>query len=109
MQGGEAVDVSFTSVAGHLMAIDVAENYKAWSSCDPIALFEAPIVKYVPENMQAIEKTLKQEARGSKYLILWLDCDREGENIAFEVIDVCKKINPRITILRAHFSAVIPQ
>ncbi len=39
-------------------------------------------------------------------LILWLDCDREGENIAFEVINVVKKANSKIKILRAHFSAL---
>lgn len=39
----------FTSVAGHMMAIDFPENYKQWQNHDPIVLFQAPIVKYVPE------------------------------------------------------------
>lgn len=40
--------------------------------------------------------------------MLWLDCDREGENIAFEVIQCCNESNPRLSIFRAHFSALIP-
>ena len=39
-------------------------------------------------------------------MILWLDCDREGEAIAYEVIEACSQGNSHLDILRAHFSAV---
>lgn len=40
--------------------------------------------------------------------MLWLDCDREGENIAFEVKSICEHVNSRLNIFRAKFSALIP-
>lgn len=59
--------------------------------------------------MEPLKRTLQREAHSCSKLILWLDCDREGENIAFEVVQVVKQIKPNIPFLRAHFSAVIPQ
>jgi len=59
--------------------------------------------------VEPIKRTLQKEAKKCQRLVLWLDCDREGENIAFEVIDVCKQSNSRIEIYRAHFSALIPR
>ena len=60
------------------------------------------------QRMKLIEKNLQSEAKRAQWLILWLDCDREGENIAFEVVDICRKANNRLQIFRAHFSALIP-
>jgi hypothetical protein len=56
-----------------------------------------------------LKAQLEQEARSSQQLILWLDCDREGEAISMEVAEVCKAVNPNIQIKRARFTALIPQ
>lgn len=37
---------------------------------------------------------------------MWTDCDREGEAIGFDVIDVVRKRTRNIEVLRAHFSAL---
>ena len=70
--------------------MDFEDRYRKWSSCDPAELFsEARVVTYVPEDKQDIKSNLEQAVRGCSDLILWLDCDREGEAIGFEVRDVC--------------------
>lgn len=38
-----------------------------------------------------------------------MDCDLEGENIAYEVIDISGTYNKRLDIFRAKFSALIPR
>ena len=37
-----------------------------------------------------LQRTLEREIRGCQVLVIWTDCDREGENIGFEVIQVCQ-------------------
>lgn len=103
---GRPCFMSFTSVTGHLMELDFDERFKKWHSCDPVQLYHAPVRKYVPEDKLDIRKTLENEARNSQWLILWLDCDREGENIAFEVMEVCTQANNNLNVWRARFSAL---
>ena len=40
--------------------------------------------------------------------MLWLDCDREGENIACDIRDLCVGVNRRLRVYRGRFSALIP-
>ncbi|KAL6551905.1 DNA topoisomerase 3-alpha [Orobanche gracilis] len=104
--GNQQFDMSFTSVTGHLMELDFVDRYRKWHSCDPVDLYHAPVKKYVPQDKSDIEKTLEEEARKCQWLILWLDCDREGENIAYEVVEVCTRVNHNLNIWRAHFSSL---
>ncbi len=98
-----------TSVSGHLMETDVEEHFRKWSSCDPFKLFDVPVQKTVKKEMTNIDSTLRKLARFARHLVLWLDCDREGENICFEVIERCRVGNPSLnSIHRAKFSSLIP-
>ncbi|GMH33038.1 hypothetical protein BSKO_00872 [Bryopsis sp. KO-2023] len=106
---GQPATMVFTSVTGHLMELDFGEAHRSWGSCAPADLFDAPVHQKVPEDKQDTERNLRTQARRCGMLALWLDCDREGENIAFEVVKVCLSENPNMTVLRARFSALIPR
>jgi DNA topoisomerase-3 len=45
---GQQCDMVFTSVAGHLMELEFAAQYKRWRGCSPLELYTAPVVKDVP-------------------------------------------------------------
>jgi DNA topoisomerase III len=101
---GQNTKFVFTSVSGHLLALEFNSAYKGWQSCNPEQLFEAPVIKYCPENFVKIKNTLEREIRTCNGLIIWTDCDREGENIGYEIIDVCQAVKRNISIHRAKFS-----
>jgi DNA topoisomerase-3 len=70
-----------TSVSGHLLSLEFIQQYKGWTSCSPEELFSAQVAKGCPENYELIKKSLEKEVRDCDKLIIWTDCDREGENI----------------------------
>lgn len=45
---------------------------------------------YLAHPSLLLQRTLEKEVKQCQLLIIWTDCDREGENIGFEIIDVCK-------------------
>ncbi|XP_060606708.1 DNA topoisomerase 3-alpha-like isoform X2 [Ruditapes philippinarum] len=102
-------NMMMTSVSGHLLGMDFIGQYRKWNSCSPASLFDIQVEKYCPENFTDIKRTLEREVRGAQFLVIWTDCDREGENIGFEVIQVCKAVKPNIQVYRAKFSEITPQ
>ncbi|XP_059835657.1 DNA topoisomerase 3-alpha [Hypanus sabinus] len=105
---GQNVAIVMTSVSGHLLEMEFKAPFQKWRSCNPVTLFEAEIEKYCPENYVDIKRTLEREVRKCQALILWTDCDREGENIGFEIVHVCKAVKPNLQVLRARFSEITP-
>jgi DNA topoisomerase-3 len=104
---GNPAFMKITSVTGHMMEQEFEQPYCSWTGCQPSDLFYAPITKQIKKDCLNIKKTLIDEIKQCNTLLLWLDCDLEGENIAYEVIQVCLESNPRIDIYRARFSALI--
>ena len=72
-------------------------------------LYQIPLEKIPIETSEKVVENLKLYSRDIDSLQIWTDCDREGEAIGFDVIDVCKKIKPNIQVYRAHFSALTKQ
>jgi DNA topoisomerase-3 len=105
--GGDWVDMTVTSVKGHLMGSDFPESYRKWAACSPSELFTAPIETSVSQDCRQVAQNLKDEARRADLLMIWTDCDREGEHIGTEIVKVCRQVNPRVKVKRAKFSAII--
>ncbi|XP_023945939.1 DNA topoisomerase 3-alpha [Bicyclus anynana] len=103
---GNKSQMVMTSVSGHLLSLDFVSAYRSWRTCNPLSLFDAPVYKHCPENYDKIKKTLEREVRSCQGLIIWTDCDREGENIGFEIIEVCTAVKSNLRIYRAKFSEI---
>ncbi|KAJ4268718.1 DNA topoisomerase [Fusarium torreyae] len=99
--------VTMTCVTGHLTNVDFTPEYKKnWYSPPPQSLFNAPIVTSVSEDKKTIAQNLESQARYAQALIIWTDCDREGEHIGYEIVEAARKGKPGIRVLRARFSNV---
>lgn len=77
---------------------------------DPSELFTCPTEKKEATPKLRMRQFLSQESKGCDYLVLWLDCDKEGENICFEVMDAVSRsirnVYSNEVTYRAKFSAI---
>lgn len=103
--------LKMTSVCGHVMGVDFLGKYNNWDRVDPAELFTCGIEKKEAMPKLKMPQFLKQEAKGCDTLVLWLDCDKEGENICFEVMSCVSgslngNVSSKTVTFRAHFSAI---
>uniref|UniRef100_A0A8C7F042 DNA topoisomerase n=1 Tax=Oncorhynchus kisutch TaxID=8019 RepID=A0A8C7F042_ONCKI len=109
---GQSVRFKMTSVCGHVMSLDFIGKYNNWDKVDPAELFtKAPTEKKEANPKLNMVKFLQVEGKGCDYVVLWLDCDKEGENICFEVLDAIEPVMNRPygserTVYRAKFSSI---
>lgn len=99
-------EVTMTSVLGHLTSLDFPPEF-GWSKCRPIELFTAPVVTFHNKQQQQVANNIATEAQRCDRLMIWTDCDREGEHIGFEIMEAARKKNSRINsdnVLRAQFA-----
>lgn len=98
-------DVVMTSVSGHLTDSQfVSEKAREFKGVHPGRLFTEAVTTEVKKKMKPIANNITNEARHAQKLLIWTDCDREGEYIGWEVVQEAIKKNPRIEIKRAMFS-----
>ncbi|KAG9257277.1 DNA topoisomerase [Emericellopsis atlantica] len=99
-------DVTMTAVVGHLTQTLFADGYKNWESPPPVSLFGAPTITTVHDDKKAIAKNIADQARYARLLVIWTDCDLEGEYIGHEIVEAAKFGNRDITVKRATFSNI---
>lgn len=104
----EQVLMRVTSVQGHFMTTSFIYPYTVWAMVPASALFSATVKKIISPDRTELVKNLYECSKNIDLLALWLDCDREGENIAYEVMYVVDKATklPSSSIKRAQFSAL---
>jgi len=108
--------ITVTSVVGHVFSLGFDTKNQTERN-DPRDFFHLPVVKQeegTSSKLRVIDH-LRALAGESDHLVLWLDCDPEGENIAHEVMAItrqaiCSKVgasnDDQNRIHRARFSAI---
>nr|CAH7748475.1 unnamed protein product [Callosobruchus chinensis] len=111
MFGNSPARFKMTSVCGHVFGVDFISKYNNWDRVDPVELFSCPIEKKEAMAKLKMPAFLAAESKGCDNLVLWLDCDKEGENICFEVMNCVSgsmlgNVHSNNVTYRAHFSAI---
>eukprot|EP00892_Ulva_mutabilis_P010500 jgi/Ulvmu1/7822/UM004_0051.1 len=108
LNNGDIWDITFTAVRGHVMEHVFPDACKSWQKFPMKQLFETQVTKQVASGNEDVADNLRHQTRGKDLLALWLDCDREGEAIGFEVMELCHGVKRSLAVKRARFSALVP-
>ncbi|KAI8890432.1 prokaryotic type I DNA topoisomerase, partial [Backusella circina FSU 941] len=103
-----ATSFCMTSLRGHILQIDFAEpSSRSWDMFPIANLFDIALEKKANADGEGIIENLRNQARDADILFIWTDCDREGEAIGGEVVEICHSVKPSLPVWRARFSSMI--
>lgn len=108
---GQPAMITVTSVTGHVYSRDFPKEQQQ-RGLDPSKLFDSMTIRKLESRSRPIKMLLQKLSEGIDYVVLWLDCDKEGENICYEVLDICKRNIPKSSfqrVFRAKFSSIAPK
>ena len=102
-------EITVSCVMGHVYQSDFLEIHNDRKKVDPLLLYDVHtrLVEAHIDNL--VPYYLEDLSYDKDILCLWLDCDKEGENICYEVIYNCYKymnIKNYRQIYRAKFSSL---
>ncbi|CAB9507569.1 dependent RNA helicase [Seminavis robusta] len=104
--------VLVTSVVGHVFSLGFDQQENSGRGKDPQQYFHMDVVKKsegMTDKLRVVDH-LRALAADCDHLVLWLDCDAEGENIAHEVIGVTKRaMEKRVALAQGGSSDASPQ
>lgn len=98
------VKMVFTSVLGHLFELGFEQEGR-WKDTDPRDLFDSEIRRQVNPDHAMVVENIKKLALKADMVIIWTDCDREGENIASQIESVVMSVAD-VEVKRARFMAI---
>ena len=100
---------TISAVAGHIYTSDFLKEHNKWNAIDHSELYNVPTIKLEATRQVQMPIGIRKLAKGKDIICLWLDCDKEGENICYEVLYnallVMNKKNYQ-QIYRAKFSSL---
>jgi len=99
-------DAYVVGLRGHIVELDFPKQYNNWKSVPLRSLLKAKLVKRV--TAKNIAKLLEELAKKASHVTVATDYDREGELIGFEALEIIRKVNPKVKVDRAKYSAITP-
>lgn len=95
---------NIVGLRGHIVELDYPNELAEWNVGNLPKLIEAPPEKRI--TAQGIVDALKELVHSVERVVIATDFDREGELIGMEILEILLRINPKLEVRRAHYSAL---